>query len=81
MNALQRSRWELALRFGSDAEIREAAREIFEEAWDKGEAAEELAEGLKAHKPSFMVQEWGEELRYDGLKIRRGPFQELEVEG
>ena len=77
------SEWDLyrlrrALRWRDDKEARELAREIWDKSFSKHEAAEKIAEALKEERP-FHTREFGSEVTYDGITVRRGYFPKLDI--
>ena len=72
-------RFRRALRRGDNREARELAKEIWDRSLSKIEAAEMITEALKEEKP-WHTWEFGDEVTYDGITVRRGFFPRLEVE-
>jgi len=79
MNSFERERFRNAVKYGSDREIQEAARDIFEHSVNRAEVAGELARILKAEK-RWQAWTFGNEVRYDGLTIKKGLFPEVRTE-
>jgi len=72
-------RFKRALRWRDDREARRLAEEIWNRSFDKYEAAEKIAEAMKEERP-FHTREFGSEVTYDGITVRRGYFPRLNVE-
>ena len=72
-------RFRMALRWGDDREARELAKEIWDRSFSKHEAAEKIAEAMREERP-FDTREFGNEVTYDGITVRRGYFPRLDVE-
>jgi len=71
-------RFRHALRWGHYKKAREIAREIWNKSFNKVEAAEKIAEVMKEERP-FGTREFGDEVTYDGITVRRGCFPRLDV--
>jgi len=72
-------RFKCALRRGDDREARRLAEDLWDRSINKFEAAERIAEALKEERP-FHTREFGSEVTYDGITVRRGYFPRLNVE-
>ncbi len=79
MSVLDEYRLRNALRWGSDREVKEAVKAIWDKHWNKCEAAELIASALLEERP-YETREWCGEVTYDGVKVRMPPFPNLEIE-
>lgn len=79
MSEFKQRRFEQAVKHGTDADIREAARELNHDAFHREENAEFAANTLREHKRS-QVRGFSNEANYDGVSIRTGSFPRIRVE-
>ena len=78
MSTYNKHRFEAAVKYGSDEDIREAARTLRDEGIShRDENAEFMAKQFHEYK---RARGFGDTTQYDGVKVHAGSFSRIEVE-